>query len=148
MDEQAKNNILYVCTLIEYLGRYTKNHREYIVKTLGKEQIKHQLDYADINHCLSLEQVSEELIEAFSIQTGDYDTVSACKYRVPNETAIGKVYQRLVLAVGKEGLWEEAIYDVFASFISDLISNYNTSVYYSSPDYLFCSYEAGALLAD
>lgn len=30
---------------------------------------------------------------------------------------------------------------------SDEISNFNSNVYYSNPDYIKCSYEAGELLA-
>ena len=37
--------------------------------------------------------------------------------------------------------------NVFASFISDEISDFNTNVYYSNPDYLRCCYEEGMLLA-
>lgn len=40
----------------------------------------------------------------------------------------------------------EAIKMVYSSFISDEISDYNSSVYYSNPDYIRCSYEAGKLL--
>ena len=40
----------------------------------------------------------------------------------------------------------EAIKKVYSSFISDEIANYNSSVYYSNPDYIKCSYEAGYLL--
>lgn len=41
----------------------------------------------------------------------------------------------------------QAILDVFTSFLSDEISNFNSSVYYSNPDYLRCSYLEGKLLA-
>lgn len=47
------------------------------------------------------------------------------------------------------GLYEnviEAIKNVFDSFISNEISNFNSNVYYSNPDYIKCSYEAGMLL--
>ena len=40
----------------------------------------------------------------------------------------------------------EAIKKVYSSFISDEISDFNSSVYYSNPDYIKCSYEAGKLL--
>lgn len=55
--------------------------------------------------------------------------------------------QQLVLATIKGDDVAQAIIDVFTSFISDEISNFNTNVYYSNPDYLRCSYEAGFLLA-
>ena len=40
----------------------------------------------------------------------------------------------------------EAIKKVYSSFISEEISNFNSNVYYSNPDYLKFSYEAGMLL--
>ncbi len=37
--EQDKNNIFYVCSIIESLGRKTKNRRADIVKSFGKKEI-------------------------------------------------------------------------------------------------------------
>lgn len=65
--------------------------------------------------------------------------------------AIGKDYKRLVEDI-VEGEDEQsiidAIYKVFASFISDEISNFNSSTYYSSREYLKESFLAGYLLED
>lgn len=144
--EKLKNDIFYVCTLIKYIGRYTKNHRKYVVEKMGKEGIKHQLDYADVNHCLNIEQVGEEVIEDFHIEVGTFDTISRCKYKILSITDIGKLYQRLVIDIQMDETLEEAIYKVFQSFLSDEISNFNSSVYYSSPDYLKYSYLEGELL--
>ena len=81
------------------------------------------------------------------IPEGDYDTVTLCKYEVPRFMDIGRVYQRLIEAVfEKGGQLEEIIYQVFTSFISDEISDFNTSVYYSNPDYIKVCYEKGKLL--
>ncbi|MDT8719272.1 hypothetical protein IAI10_21700 [Clostridium sp. 19966] len=41
----------------------------------------------------------------------------------------------------------DCMYKVFSSFISDKISDFNSSVYYSSPEYLKCSFLEGKLLA-
>lgn len=54
---------------------------------------------AEVNHCLTLEQVSDEIIEEYGIANGDYDTVKECKYNVPTETSIGRVYQMLIVSV-------------------------------------------------
>ena len=122
MDEKRKDDIYYVCTMIEFVARATKNRRKDVIARLSKRNIEHQLKVAEVNHCLSFEQVSDEWIEQYGISIGIFDTVSNCKYTVPSVTAIGRVYQQLV-------------------------SNFNSSVYYSNPDYLRCSYEAGVLLA-
>ena len=147
MSEKDKDDLYYVCSLIEYLGRVTKNHRSTVVKILGKEEIDRQLYLAEVNHCLSFEEVSDELIKYFNIENGDFDTVSECKYAVPTYLSIGKVYQRLILDVKKpDEDVEDTLFNVFNSFISDDISNFNSSVYYSNPDYLKWSYLEGELL--
>ena len=148
MNEKDKNNLFYVCSLIEFLGRKTKNHRGDIIKSLGMKELKRQLSLAEVNHCISFDEVADEIIEYFSIKDGEFDTVSLCKYKVPSYLAIGKEYQRLIIDVKKE---EEdiitTIYNVFISFLSDEISDFNSSVYYSSPQYLKYSYLEGKLLA-
>lgn len=146
MDNKLKDDIFYVCTLIEFTARRTKNHRGDIVRKLKKEDIAHQLKVAEINHCLSFEQVSDELIEDYGITEGNFDTVKECRYTVPSVTSIGRVYQQLVLSA-MAGDAAQGIIDVFSSFISDEISDFNSNVYYSNPDYLRCSYEDGKLLA-
>ncbi|MBU3135779.1 hypothetical protein KPL39_05805 [Clostridium gasigenes] len=148
MNDVQKKNLFYVCSLIEFLGRKTKNTRGTIVQTLGKKEIERQLEIAEVNHCLSFEQVSDEIIEYFNIEEGHFDSVGLCKYNVPSFQAIGKEYQRLIIDVSSEkSNIVDMIYEVFQSFISEEISDFNSSVYYSSPQYLKHSYLEGKLLA-
>ena len=56
MTEKEKNDYFYVCSLIEYTARQTKNKRRVIVEALGKTGIEKQLYEAEVNHCLSFEQ--------------------------------------------------------------------------------------------
>lgn len=144
--EEYKDDVFYVCTLIEYIARKTKNHRQDVVKHFTISDILHQLEAAPMNHCLSLEQVSDEVIEDYHITEGTFDTVKECRYQVPPETAIGRVYQALVLSLYVDN-YAQGILDVFASFISDEISDFNSNVYYSNPDYLKYSFQEGYMLA-
>ena len=147
MNEVLKNDLFYVCCLIEFIGRKTKNRRRTIVEILGKEELARQVNLAEVNHCLSFEQVSDEIIEYFNISEGDYDTVALCKYNVPSVQSIGKVYQRLIISViSKQDDLVDILFKVFNSFISDEISDFNSSVYYSNPEYLKYSYLEGRLL--
>lgn len=41
----------------------------------------------------------------------------------------------------------QGILDIFSSFITDEISDFNSNVYYTNPDYLRCSYLEGRMLA-
>ena len=101
----------------------------------------------EVNHCLSFEQVSDELIEDLNIPDGDFDTAAECRYTVPAATSIGMLYQGLVLSTMKDEDAAQAILDVFSSFITDEISDFNSNVYYTNPDYLRCSYLEGKMLA-
>ncbi len=82
MTEKQKNDFFYVCSLIEYIARQTQNKRGTIVKLIGREGIDKQLYDAEVNHCLSFEQVSDELIEQYKISKGDFDTITECKYLI------------------------------------------------------------------
>ena len=145
MNEIEKDSIYYFCSLIEFIARATKNHRSDVINYFSEEDIKHQLKMADLNHTLSFEQVSYEIVEDYKIPDGDFDTVKECKYAVPSVLSIGRVYQQLVISLkGEEPA--KVIKKVFSSFISDEISDFNSNVYYSNPDYLLKSYEANELL--
>ena len=146
MNETQKNDVYYVCCIIEFIARMTKNRRKVIAEMLGMEGIKDLYENAQVNHCLTFEEVSYELISKYGIVNGDFDSVADCKYEVPTFMAIGKDYRRLVEDVLIDGDIVKTIYNVFTSFISDEISNFNSSVFYSSREYLAESYKAGFLL--
>jgi len=71
--------------------------------------------------------------------------VSACKYAVPTHFDIAKVYKRLIVSVaGEQNIpLSAALMQVYTSWISGKIDNYNSSMYYESPQYLTASYAAG-----
>ena len=147
MTEKQKDDIYYVCSLIEFIARKTKNHRQDVIRHFSKANVERQLRLAEVNHCLSFEQVADELIEDYGISDGDFDTVKECRYDVPSFLSIGMLYQELVLSTMKNEDAAQGIIDVFSSFISDEISDFNSNVYYTNPDYLRCSYLEGKMLA-
>ncbi|HIV11925.1 MAG TPA: hypothetical protein IAA63_02140 [Candidatus Pullilachnospira stercoravium] len=146
MTEQEKNDLFYVCSLIEYTARKTKNRRSAIVQALGKDGIRKQLKDASVNHCLSFEQVSDELIETYHIPGGDFDTITGCKYSIPGYMDIGKLYAIMIQDCAKPGEEVEELMKIFTSFISDEISDFRTGVYFENPSYLEWSYREGRLL--
>ena len=117
-----KDDLFYVCTMIEYVSRKTHNKSKDVVVRMSDKALAHQLKAAGINHCLSFEQVADEWIEDYGIPNGNYDNISKCRYEVPTVTAIGRVYQTLISEVAS--LYQdivEAIKMVYSSFISDEI---------------------------
>lgn len=61
---------------------------------------------------------------------------------------IGKVYKRLIKKVAEEDGIDaiSALIKVYNSFISPKIDDYNSSVYYENPSYIYESYREGSLL--
>lgn len=146
MTEEEKNDLIYVCSLIEYIARVTKNRVADIVKILDKKELERQMYLAEVNHCLSFEQVSDEIIEDYRIEQGDFDSVVNSKYKVPSHVEIGRNYQKLIEDVIKENSIVDTLYEVMTSFITEDISNFNSSLYNRSREHLKACYKAGMLL--
>lgn len=146
MTDKERNDYFYVCALIEYIARETKNHRGDIVNTIGREGIEKLLYDAEVNHCLSFEQVSDEVTDYYKIKNGNFDTISGCKYSVPSYLDIGKLYSIMIEDCAKPGEEVQELIKIFSSFISDEISDFNTDLYYQNPNYLEWSYREGKLL--
>lgn len=116
------DDLFYLCTMIEYVARATHNKTRKVVEMLSDSALLHELKAASVNHCLS--------------------------FNVPSEMSIGRVYQTLISSIySSVDDVVENIRKVFNSFISDEISDFNSNVYYSNPNYIKCSYEEGQLLA-
>lgn len=147
LEDQKANDLFFTCSLIDYIARKTKNKRSLVVQRLGKEKINKIYDLADVYHSYNIEQVSDEFIDEAQIPTGTFDNVKECKYTIPTYWDIGKVYKRLILGVVKEkGIGVvDALYDVYNSFVSDLIDNYNGSFYYENPQCILQTYLTGII---
>ena len=50
MTEKERNDYFYVCALIEYIARETKNHRGDIVNQIGEDGIKKLLYDAEVDN--------------------------------------------------------------------------------------------------
>ena len=142
------NDLFYTCSLIEYIARKTKNVRADIVHQLGKERIEKIYELADVYHCDNIERVAEDFINESNIKDGNFDNVGACKYTIPSYWDIGKVYKRLVKMVSEKDDINviDALIKVYNSFISGKIDDYNSSVYYENPSYIYVCYEENRML--
>lgn len=147
--ESAKeNDLFYTCGLIEYIARKTKNTRSDVVNKLGKERLEKIYDLADVYHCDNLDRVSEDFIKEVGIKNGEYDNVGCCRYRIPSHWDIGKVYKRLIKKVYENENIDviDALMKVYNSFISSKIDDYNSSVYYENPSYIYECYRENQML--
>ena len=147
-ESKKDNDLFYTCSLIDYIARKTKNTRKDVVDRLGKQYLEKIYDLADIYHCDNIERVSDDFIAEAEIKEGNFDNVGDCKYNVPSYWDIGKVYKRLIKTVAtEEGIgFIDALIKVYHSFISAKIDDYNSSVYYENPSYIFESYRENRIL--
>lgn len=142
-----ENNLFFACSLIEYIARKTKNTKKLVVEKLGKENIRKIYELAEVYHCENIEKVSDEFIEETKINMGDYDIISKCEYDVPTYWDIGKVYKRLIIMVNNdEKQYVNTLIEVLSSWIIEVIDNYNSSMYYENPSYIYACYEEGRVL--
>ena len=74
--------------------------------------------------------------------------MAACRYAIPTHWDIGKVYKRLIkqVAISEHIDVIDALMKVYSSFISPKIDDYNSSVYYENPSYIYECYSENKML--
>ena len=147
-EDQKENDLFFTCSLIDYIARKTKNTRATVVEKLGRERLEKIYDLADVYHCDNIDRVSDDFIQEAGITTGTFDNVAECRYAIPTHWDIGKVYKRLIKQVAANEQIDviDALMKVYRSFISPKIDDYNSSVYYENPSYIFESYREKKIL--
>ena len=141
------NNLFYVCSLVEYIGRERKLRRSDVVAGLGEETIRRIYRYADTFHCEQIAKVANDFIELCSLPMGDFDNVGSCHYTVPSYWDIGAVYARLIEDVSGGADPVATLLEVYASWMSDALSRFNSDLFYQPRGYIAECYRAGTVLA-
>lgn len=142
-----KNDLYFICYMIERVARKIHQRNSYVVNHIGKEKLKHLISVANVLHAKNPLDVEEEWIEEYSLENGDIyvtDVNDELVEKVPTPTQMGKVYQRLI---SDTALPEEdevdGIIRVYNDPICDVIDNYNCSAYYV-PSYVIArAYQNG-----
>lgn len=88
------------------------------------------------------------MISNFHIEEGMYDNIADGKYLIPSHWDIGKVYKRLIVQICNKQSKEliDALIEVYNSWFSPKIEDFNRCLYYENPDYLYQSYIKGEVL--
>jgi hypothetical protein len=148
-EPKQDNDLFFVCSVIEHIGRATKNRRADVVNALGKDVLARYLELADVYHCEPIENTAAELMEKRGIATGDFDNTVG-DFNVPSVFDIAKVYKRLIVDVAEHSgaTRIDTLAGVYNSWISDKISDYKCSMFYESPEYLYLSYLDGEPIKD
>ncbi|MDR2694107.1 MAG: hypothetical protein LBB74_07825 [Chitinispirillales bacterium] len=149
-ESKLENDMFFVCSLIEHIGRGTKNRRVDVVRQLGEKEIERLVELADVFHCEPLENTAGDLTEKYGITVGAFDNAGECEYNLPTVFDIAKVYKRLAFSVAKtRGMPPAAaLIAAYSSPISGKIDDYNSSMYFENPRYIYESYIAGEPLKE
>lgn len=135
----TKNDVYFVCYMVERVARRLHQHNSYVVNKIGKNNLEHLLSVANVLHCKNPLDVEDEWICEYKLESGTFDIKDVNENLVnvlPRETQIGKVYQRLICDTLEKGESEaEAIIRVYNNPICNVIDNYNTSAFYE-PSYV------------
>ncbi len=141
-EDKKANDLFFLCSLIEYIGRKTKNHTRDVVNQLGRTKIEKIYDLADVYHSDNIDNVSDSFILSANIKNGDFDCVASAKYAVPTHWDIGKVYKRLILGIADAEKTDviTALFSAYNSFVCEKIEDFTSSFYYENPQYILNSY--------
>ena len=147
-EDKQLNDLFFVCSLIEYVGRQTNNERKTIVNALGPKGIKHYYELAEVYHCENINKVTHEIVTKYGITNGNYNNVADAEDNIPTYWDIGKVMQRLISEVARRSHKDiiTSLIEVYNSWIVPKIDNYNSSMYYENTSYQYASYQAGHAL--
>lgn len=138
-EEITRDDVKFICYMIERVARRPHQKNSYVVNKLGKENLNHLISVANVLHCKNPLDVEDEWIDEYRLEEGnlditdvDYDLVD----RIPTALQIGKVYERLIHDTAMSNETEvEGIIRVYNDEICDKIDNYNCSAYYE-PSYV------------
>ena len=138
------NDVFFVCWIIERFSRVTGLSHKEIVEKMGREEIKHYLNYADVMHCENPDKIVGELAEEFGLPVPPlYGSV--IDKSLPSLSDIGMVYYRIVRHAHPDD-FVEGIYAVMSSFLPPLIADYGNNLYWANREYLVACYNEGCLL--
>ena len=143
-EDSKLNDLFFVCSLIEYIGRKTKNERKTVVNALGRKGPEHYYELAEVYHSENIDKVTHEIVAKYHIEQGCYDNVAKAQGNIPTHWDIGKVMQRLIHEVAKQSGKDiiDALIEVYNSWIVQKIDDYNSSMYYENTSYQYASYRA------
>lgn len=140
-ENQKDNDLFFTCSLIEAIARTTKNTKKELLTIIGKENIAKIYSLAGTYHSENLDKVINELIKKYKIKSGTYNPVKTTNIKIPTIWEIGRVYQRLIIMVDNhQEKYVDTLFQVLTSWIIPKIDNYNSSMYYETPNYIYACY--------
>lgn len=138
-EEITANDLFFMCYMIECVARNLHQRNNYIVNTIGKEELYHLISCASVLHCENPLKVEHDWIDDYHLKQGDFDITDVdleLVDRIPSALDMGAVYQRLISdTLNSREDYVDGIIRVYNDPICQVIDNYNCSAYYE-PSYV------------
>lgn len=146
-EEITKNDLYFICYMIERVARRLHQRNSYVVNILGRNNLEHLISVANVQHAENPEDVEDAWISDYDLQEGHFDISDVDRElvrKIPTPMQMGKVYERLITDTMQPGeSYVDGILRVYNNMICFTIDNYNGSAYYE-PSYVVArAYYAG-----
>ena len=129
-EEIKKNDVYFICYMIERVARKLHQRNKYVVNEIGKENLEHLISVANVLHAENPLAVEDDWIEEYDLAEGNVDVTAVdpeLVTTIPSAIQMGKVYQRLIYDTMLPGESEvEGIIRVYNDEICDVIDNYHS----------------------
>ena len=143
----TKNDLFYICYIIERVARKIHQPNKYVVNKIGEKELYKLIRNAPVLHCENPLKIESELIEGYGLEEGNFDISDVDKElcdKIPSETAIGKVYTRLIAdTLQPDEDFVQGLIRIYNDSICETIDNYNCSAYYEPSYFIARAYYNG-----
>ena len=98
-EEIKKNDVYFICYMIERGARTLHQRNKYVVNKIGKAELEHLISVANVLHAENPLAVEDDWIEEYDLAEGNVDVTavdSELVTTIPSATQMGKIYQRLI----------------------------------------------------
>lgn len=69
-EEITKNDLYFMCYMVERVARKLKQHNAYVVNTIGEADLRHLISVANVLHSVNPMQVEADWITDYHLQQG------------------------------------------------------------------------------
>ena len=146
-EEITRDDVKFICYMIERVARRLHQRNSYVVNKLGEENMNHLISVANVLHSKNPLDVEDEWISEYGLENGNVD-VTDVNYelvdRIPTPLQMGKVYERLIYNTAQPNESEvEGIIRVYNNKLCDKLDDYNCSAYYEPSYFKARAYNQG-----
>lgn len=138
-EEIVKNDVFFMCYIIERVARFLHQKNKYVVNTIGYDNLYHLVSVASVLHSENPKQVEEDWIEEYELIEGTFNIMEVDKELctiIPTSLDMGKVYSRLILDTSHSNEdWVSDIIRVYNDEICEIIDDYDNEAFYE-PSYV------------